>query len=133
MTDKISAERDGFHHLVFVGLNAQDPAVLHRTIERLKDGIAAIVAADDAVLFCTFFGNHARFEDALHFGFHAVFQSEQALDAVRQRPDHIALMAWFEPQSNGQRTEINALVHRGENKGSQRPPGQGLLARPVSA
>ena len=127
-SSKIRPEIDGFHHLVFVGLKSTDTPSLRSIIAELQTGIAAIVDSDVSVQTCAFFGNHARFEDDLHFGFHIVFNDEAALDAVRQRPDHLALMQWFATVSNGKRTEINASVRNGKNSGSDRAPGRGLLS-----
>lgn len=127
-SSKIVPERDGFHHLVFVGINCSASAELHEAIAHVQAGISAIVEADARIVSCAFFGNIARFEDDLHFGFHAVFADEAALDAVRQRPDHLALMQWFATVSNGKRTEINASVRNGKNSGSDRAPGRGLLS-----
>lgn len=127
-SSKIIAEQDGFHHLVFVGLKSTDPAARFAAIAHLQAGISALVESADTIMSCAFFGNHAIFEEALHFGFHAVFRDEEALDAIRQHPDHMALMQWFATVTNGQRAEINALVQNGVNKGAQRAPGCGLLS-----
>ncbi len=127
-SSKIVPEHDGFHHLVFVGLNGSAPAELHNAIAHLQAGITTIVEADAGIISCAFFGNAARFEDDLHFGFHAVFADEAALEAVRERPDHRALMQWFATVSNGRRTEINAIIRNGINSGSDRAPGRGLLS-----
>lgn len=125
---KIRPEIDGFHHLVFVGLKSTDTPSLRSIIAELQTGIAAIVDSDESVQTCAFFGNHARFEDNLHFGFHTVFTDEAALDAVRQRPDHVALMQWFATVANGKRTEINAIVNNGVNIGASRAINRGLLS-----
>ena len=127
-SSKIVPERDGFHHLVFVGLNGTESDQLHRAIAHVQSGITAIVEADAGIISCAFFGNAARFEDDLHFGFHALFADEVALEAVRKRPDHRVLMQWFATVSNGRRTEINAMVRNGINSGSGRAPGRGLLS-----
>ena len=127
-SSKIRPEIDGFHHLVFVGIKCTDTDTLRTIIAQLQAGIAAIVDSDARVQTCAFFGNHARFEDDLHFGFHAVFADEAALDAVRQHPDHLALMQWFATVSNGKRTEINAIVSNGVNTGATRAPNRGLLS-----
>lgn len=125
---KIVPERDGFHHLVFVGLKSANTDALHQAIARLQSNITTIVETADTVLSCAFYGNAARFEDELHFGFHAVFVNEAALDIIRVRADHRALMQWFSTVSNGKRMEINATICNGVNAGSHRLPGHGLLS-----
>ncbi|MBS7804646.1 hypothetical protein KIH24_08675 [Rhizobiales bacterium TNE-4] len=130
MRKKIVVERDGFHHLVFVGLRAKSALVFAEDIARLQNKITTIVEESHHVRACAFFGNEARIEDDLQFGFHAIFDTENGLDSVRARADHIALMDWFDRVSNGRRVEINAVVENGQRRGSNRIPGRGLLTRP---
>ena len=128
---KIIPAHDGFHHFVFVGLKASDRDQMAATIKRLQSAIAQIVETSQHIVSCLFLGNQTRYADDLNFGFHAIFDSEQGLEAVRASPDHLAMIEWFDTVSNGKRTEINAIVQNGKSQGSTRPNNQGLLTRPA--
>lgn len=130
MKTKITPDEDGFHHFVFVGLRATAPSALAASIDHLQAGLTAVVETSADVKSCQFFGNHARFEDDVHFGLHVIFKDEAGLDAVRQRPDHRVLMEWFEQVTNGRRTEVNMQVSSGQRQGCDRAPGKGLIGCP---